>query len=44
MFPRIDTCAMEKHPAHIGGIPNDVMGVPVTSSVGETPSILTEFI
>ena len=24
-------------PAHIGGIPNDIMGMLVTSSVGETP-------
>ena len=28
---------MGNTPVHIRGIPNDVMGVPVMSSVGETP-------
>ena len=28
---------MENTPVYIGEIPDDVMGVPVTSSVGETP-------
>ena len=37
MLPKFDICAKENTPAHIGGIPNDVMGMAMTPSVGETP-------